>query len=291
MHPSNDLDLNPIDERLNDCPPVLFKYRSFDVDGYGIALAAKGEAFFASPLTFNDPFECALIPKTQLAEMTPAQQRLALNEKTKKHFPGVSRAERRRRTQDAMVRLRKMQRQSPRIDDALVRIHRQKIGVMSLAHSSTSIPMWAYYGENHTGLCVGIRTSCIAHVQRQLSKQRELLMLYKAAYTDTVPIVGVDAPDEMDEDQRREAMLPFYTKSSCWRHEDELRLLYWGHPNTVLRFGSAAIAEVVVGARASREDIDKLIAALDQANSSANVYQATLSETMYEVELSDVLRT
>ena len=38
-------------------PEILYKYRSFNIRS--ISMLAKNQVYFASPLDFNDPFDCA----------------------------------------------------------------------------------------------------------------------------------------------------------------------------------------------------------------------------------------
>ncbi len=58
--------------------------------------------------------------------------------------------------------------------------------------------------------------------------------------------------------QLNELEATLYTKSECWRHEDEYRLIFQGYAARSYVFGEDAIAEVIIGSRASDEDMAML---------------------------------
>ena len=46
----------------SEIPNRIFKYRSFDNDGYYRDLLKNNEIYFSSPIKFNDPFDCRVVP-------------------------------------------------------------------------------------------------------------------------------------------------------------------------------------------------------------------------------------
>lgn len=280
-------DWNPLEKYLEDLPDSLYKYRTFDEDGYGIHLAAQGEAHFACPTAFNDPYECALIPTSEMLHMRQFARRAALRRVTEKYIPHANRRSRRELTRLAESRARRRSALGNRIEQDLVDMHQQKVGVLSMAKTYKSIPMWAYYADNQRGFCVGLSVAAIAEYQRQVFERAgELLMLYTASYQSEIPVVNIDVPENFKKEDIEAAMIPFFTKGKSWSHEDEVRLLYWQNAGRTVTFGTSAVTKIIVGASACDRSIQALVAKLRDAGSCAPIFRAKLSVSSYSVEIA-----
>ena len=246
---------NPIEENLDKLPPLLYKYRVFDKDGYGVKMATKGEAFFSSARNFNDPFEHYFIPESKFIDLPDDELKHYIYKKTKQRFPKKDRWERKKLERVAFKRAMIL-RDDPTIGAAeLLELQYEKFGVLSLVKDWNSLPMWAYYAENHEGFCIGFRTEVFAKNQKKLLTEKGVLLaLHDVIYTDEIPHINIDTPLDGDSSDEHfdETEAVHCTKSIHWEHEDEIRMIMWNHPNTTYSFGTDAIGEVIIGLNASR---------------------------------------
>jgi len=276
---------NPILDNLDNIPPLLYKYRTFDECGYGMEMAVHGRSYFSSAVDFNDPFDCYFIPISKATQLPLAKLKRYIKQKVKQHFPESNRAERRNREKQALQRM-KEQKHNPRafIPDVL-EVQYRNIGVLSLTQRYNSLPMWAYYADNHSGLCIGLRTEVIGKHQIEMLQQGQVLSLYNVQYTDNVPVVTVDHnPGVITEEERNEIARTFYTKSNAWKHESETRLIFWHYAKSIYEFGTDAVGEIIIGARAESVNIEALLSALRDAKSSAVVKRAVRSHNNFSLD-------
>ena len=110
--------------------------------------------FFASPQSFNDPFDCR--PNFEL-HGKKAQFVKYYEGVVARHMPelirAARRAEARRQVSDPVFDPR-----LPRNMDAIRKMYHDtvtsKVGVMCLSEVHDDILMWAHYGDSHRGVCL-----------------------------------------------------------------------------------------------------------------------------------------
>ncbi|MDR8394381.1 DUF2971 domain-containing protein [Aliifodinibius sp. S!AR15-10] len=276
---------NPIGENLDQLPPLLYKYKSFDKDGYGISMATKGELFFPSPGKFNDPFETYFLPKSKMIELPEDELKEYIHKKTKQRFAKETRKKRIELESIAFDRAQKFKEDPSLAAEEMLEHQYEQFGILSLVKEPTSLPMWAYYSNNHSGMCIGLKTEALAKFQKfMIQEHGELLLLHDVIYTEEIPEVNIDTPLDDSETEVKESELVHYTKSDHWQHEDEIRLIFWKHPNTTCELGPGAIGEVMVGIKADDDDVNELISKLKSNNSNATVKRAKKSSYEYGVD-------
>lgn len=275
---------NPIDENLDNLPSLLYKYRVFDDDNYGIKMATTGEAFFSSARNLNDPFEHYFIPESNFIDLPEDELKQYIYKKTKQRFPEANRLQRKELELRAWKRAM-IHREDPTIAAAeLLELQYERFGILSLVRDWNSLPMWAYYSENHSGFCVGLKTGVIAEKQKKLLVEKQILIaLHDVIYTDEIPHINIDTPLDGDTSDEHfdETEAVHCTKSIHWEHEDEIRMIMWNHPDTALSFGTDAVGEVIIGLNAKEENVEKLIDELKKVKSNAIIKRAMKSKEKY----------
>ena len=88
--------------------------------------------------------------------------------------------------------------------------------------------------------------------------------------------------------QLHELEATLYTKSERWKHEDEYRLIFRDQAAKSYTFSTDAIAEVIIGSRASDENISALLGQLRRAESKASVMRAVRSQSKYALEFEEL---
>ena len=278
------MELNPISDHLASLPKVLYKYRTFDPGGFGIALAAYGEAYFADARTFNDPFECWFIPRSKVIELEGAALEAFVREAARRGEPGAREERIEELVAIGVKQAERLKRGDPSALDGLMSTQYNAIGVLSLVENPRSLPMWSYYADSHRGFCVGLRTEVLGEHQAAAAARDDIMVLHKVEYDQRMPEVSVGGSFTISsEGDMRQIEKPFYTKSRDWRHEAELRLTYWHHPNHAYRFGQNAVEEIILGCCASEADSKLLLDSLQKAGSKAPVVKASTSKKSYEL--------
>ncbi len=252
-------------------------------------MARSGDVYFADAREFNDPFDCFFIPSSKLSHMDDLELKHYISKKTKFHFPNADTRERRRITSKGIQRVQRSRLGSTEMVDAVMQHQYEKIGICSFVKNNFSIPMWAYYANNHKGMCIGIKTNVIAQHQRKLLERAKLMQLHEIKYESNIPITNIDlestdiTKNEMDEISRT-----FYTKSDEWDHEGEVRLIFWDHTRKTYSFGSNAVGEVIVGLQATQKNIDRLIAALKEEEARTVVKRARRLYDRYGMDFDTI---
>jgi len=259
VSPSAKNNLNPMDLNLDNIPKILYKYRSFDPGGYSLKLALNGEVYFSSAEYFNDPFDNYFIPWSESDNLEGEELRFYLHGKALQHHPEAD-----EQTINEYVEKGLEYHYLRKIGDpqALKLVRKTQIenwGIASLTANPKSLPMWGYYGDCHKGLCIGLRTLKVALHQRKLCQQNKLLLLHKVKYSEIIPEVCIDiSPKGISKSERDEIEATLYIKSYQWKHEDEYRLIFSQYVAKNYIFGKDSVAEVIIGAKASKDNRDSL---------------------------------
>ncbi len=284
-------DLNPMHENLHRIPDILYKYRSFDSCGHSVQLASNGEAYFASAKDFNDPFDNYFIPTTEMTDYEGEELVAFLRDKARQHYPGANQSK-----IQQLVELGKKQHQrikdgDPKAIEPVLQVQYNGFGIFSLTPEPRSLPMWANYGDCHKGMCVGLRSAVIAQHQSALLRKNMLLMLHEVDYSMRPPEICIDiGTGGMTDTQLHRLEATLYTKSIRWKHEDEYRLIFHRYAGRSYIFGTDAVAEVIIGSRASDEDMAVLLEQLNRSESKATAKRAVRSQSQYALEFKELQR-
>lgn len=282
------IDLNPIDENLDKLPKLFYKYRMFDPKGYGIQLASNGTVYFPSATRLNDPFETRFIPNSQLLELDGDKLIAFLITVSKRQFPYATKEKIDELVELGLEQKKRFENNDPKAMQACMETQ-NKFGIFSMSTDPFSIPMWSYYGKNHTGMCIGLRTDLLGIHQRSLVKKNKLLVLHEVNYSNDLPKVCVDMrPDGFTDQELKELELTLYTKSNSWAHENEYRLVFHNYANKTYTFGSEIVAEIILGVDVSDSNIDLLLKNLNKAKSKAKVKQLDIPDSHYSFKLKEI---
>ncbi len=196
-------------------PQILYKYRSFDARS--ISMLANNQIYFASPLDFNDPFDCVAhehILDTQaksielLAYLNPEIPPEAI-------------------TQENTERLLNAINQHPEINqikatqEKSLKEFLENLGVLALSACNDSILMWSHYANYHKGFCIGFKNNlglndgCITEVNYSDSRGNDFVPYYILSQS-------------IGEEETCNALLKalVFTKYIDWKYEQEWRAIW-----------------------------------------------------------------
>ena len=204
---------------------LLYKYRTIDqtkqiLDNFSF--------WFATPDTFNDPFDCGL-----------SENQTPTLDDVRKHFKRLNIAE------GTLEQSIEFYRRNPEKLVELVKNAKEKSifskGVLSLSQKFDDILMWSHYSQYHQGAVIG------------LDMEADLDFF--------VTPIKIDYEDSYEElnylaDPDKSTIDTLKIKSSHWRYESEIRI-YKNEPG-LHKINERAIREVYFGINATQDDIDEI---------------------------------
>jgi len=257
-------------------PYTLFKYRSLATEEdrkYTSEIFLKNEVWFPTPASFNDPFDCQFVLKSEASreekmsffrEYLKWRYRLSdaqAEHRTKKMFSPTRRSE-----------LADWERQ--RLQD--IRDTRNRIGVFCLTEVSDDILMWSHYADQHRGICLEFTLSSQEHIDffAQASEIK---------YQDSFPEVN---PFTRSPPGKKLTLMAL-RKSTRWKYEKEWRILKVDGPGKET-LPPRLITSVILGARISPDNRQLVLQWVAAHPTPIRVRQAELKKSEYGVETKDV---
>ena len=257
----------------------LYRYRQFEGEyiEYTLDEIRNGRIHLSNPKDFNDPFDSTIVRSkadygnngisidmfkftmTELFEIDTANANLAIEHygasdrvtlydcaSIISNFTGLS---------DATI-LNKLialwGNKTPR--------PYEDFKIASFSEIKDSIPMWAYYGSGHKGLCL----------QYEFPEEDCKLKdsIYKVVYSDNRPrdIDGICSP---------------LSKSLSWSHEVEWRYVSQGNVEFV---ECPYLKKIYLGIKFDMANLDKLIEAIKENGKSIKLYAATPNKNQYKID-------
>jgi len=205
-------------------PEILYKYRTIKQ----LKLVLDNYSFwFASPNTFNDPFDCSLSEESYELE------------DARKHFRSIGIEE------HHISRMIEMLRKDPSKLQELINTVKEKTinnkGILALSSCYDDILMWSHYADYHQGVAIGLE------VRNDLEF---FLMPIKIDYRDTYEVLNYL------KDPQKATIDTLKIKSSEWGYEKEVRV--YKNNSGLYVLNPEAIKEIRFGVKTSAKDIEDI---------------------------------
>lgn len=236
-------------------PKTLFKFRK--IDGNCFRLISNRELWYASPSTFNDPFE----GESSFSEVLESVWE-------KYPLPESERA----------LYFEKIQRTL------------NESGICSFSKTRKNQHMWAHYADEHKGLCIGFKEELLRPLDSSIfpidvtyqSNYPFAEIIKRFNYFEQFPgqnSVGSVAGDII--------YSILSTKYTSWRYEKERRLLFCR--SEAIPFCPNAINSVAFGLRTPEKDKTAIRAIMSGTEwKHVQWYQAVKSKTKYALEFERI---
>ncbi len=232
-------------------PKRIYKYRSFDK--FGLSILTEQEIYFSSPKNCNDPKDCRI---PILYEAGTEKQMYHKNfENLKYPFPNLTRRERKAKARE-LAKLVYKKRDNEKLKKEFRQSLYEKqsnVGIFSASMINDNKLMWSHYADSHRGFCIEFDTDL-------LIRSLEIYMV-----NDIIPICNeinyseknlVINPYKLNDEQAY--MVFYFTKSSEWSYEKEYRILIPRNPNTVFKMKEKTITSVILGAKCSSDNKNRM---------------------------------
>ena len=239
--------------------------------------------YFPSPSKFNDPFDCSISFRPDLAtkdqvvqyryqrykEEQPLQKDSILRKLAKDDY------KQKRHKNPVLIK---------QFNEQVIDVQRYKHGIFSLTPSYYSLLMWSHYANSHKGFCIGFNVyRLLSFTSEYLYKKKGLsIALFKVTYPSEYPIINSFALEQTDK-------LPsITTKSDVWSYEHEYRLILLNKANHKEELPKDIIRRVILGCKISSEDKKDIINILKNRKDAIHLYQAKLSENKYGLDFEHI---
>jgi hypothetical protein len=242
-------------------PDVLYKLRTFDKAGYWRTNLLNSTLWCSSKDAFNDPLE--------------------LQHELERHPVDVE------RVYDYWLNIYPHWRGQlalyavPFIAAEMISKHIKYIGICCFTESATNRQMWAQYAADHTGFCLGFKFD-----SRPLGSFRKQ-DIHRVTYATESPRVPITVYAKRPYDVYSATLAVLTTKHTDWKHEREWRYLH-DSANESVAYPSAALEEVIIGARTGHENHDELVATALKCNPEVRIREAIVIPRTYELGIRDV---
>ncbi len=263
-----------IQEWSGRLPTHLYRYKSLRGDQQRERvrqILVESKLYFGRFSEMNDPFEGRILPDFQAA----AEEVRAYWQSRPEAYAGVAAHLRERRLAD-LVREASGGGPYP-IHNEVVSQYVNQLGVCCFVGSGQDIPMWAYYGDGHRGVCLRFRLD-------------ERFLRYTESEAPPIPVKYAEEyphPRFYDTTVANLVTGLVSTKAEAWCHESEWRIVTQKGPGD-RPFPLGILDGVIMGERISKEDASLVRGWIEERRSRTDILQAHSSDSRFAVELRPI---
>lgn len=253
----------------------LYRYRS--LAGQAASFLERticgNELYFASPSTFNDPFDCR-----------PSFSMQASNAQLKKYYAGVlsrqathmNRADRRAESRQIATNPMRKPTNPKNLTEFKATYHEtitNRIGLLCLSEVPDDPLMWSHYADSHRGVCLAFNWQTEFFGQSQ-----------PVIYQKKRPIINPVF-------QTKEEMLDhaLLTKSDHWKYEKEWRIIHYRSGAGAYSFPSLALTGVILGAQMADSNVAIVHRWLSLRTTATSIFRAALSDTEFKIRIDPTI--
>ena len=253
-------------------PPRLYKYESFTAQALH---NLKSQAvYFASPKSFNDPYDCATFPSVKEPSDAEVEQIRAHHLADGALTPKVRRDFERSTTADLRVTFLRIGQDC--LDKAVQSFLNDR-GVSCFSERNESLLMWGHYGGRFRGFCLEFRSDLDLFAKAR-----------KVNYEDGMPEIDL-LPLLCDPDS--DEILELYcTKARDWHYEREWRCLH-DKAGTVYTYPADALTGVFFGPDAPFLTLEIIALILAGQNPGVQLWRGARSKSDFSVIFEPVTYT
>lgn len=245
-------------------PKKIYKYEHFNIQS--IKNLKAQSIFFGSPLTFNDPYDCAITAGfKKLSEQEIEEIRNAYINKPDIPFE----------VRDEFVNSSTQILRDKFLEIANSTIHLEKQrflqnnGVSCFSEKNDDLLMWSHYGDQYKGYCLGFSTE-----YEPFNKIRKVKYCSAMPKIDLVPVL-------LNNDCSQILEL-FYIKAESWQYEKEWRSIHQ-KAGTLFTYMEKALQDVYCGPDMDSESLEIICLILGGQNSHVNFWKGSRSENEFKV--------
>lgn len=212
----------------SEFPSQLYKYR--DLGLWTFEIIQNAAMWFATPSSFNDPFDCNLSETHNHSEEDLKAYLTSLGTNPEMQAKMMETL----RTNPSEIRNLSIKARTEAVN---------KQGILSLSKTNSSILMWSHYAKKHAGVVLGFEI---------LKDANFFFPPQFISYANTY--------EELNyfRDRPRTIHRNLTTKSKLWEYEEEIRILK--RESRAWKFNRECLTDVFFGCKTPQADIEKFVA-------------------------------
>jgi hypothetical protein len=238
-------------------------------------LIARSKLYLASPLSFNDPYDCLA-----LAVLDGREKELA--DLLAEYSPRATATDRER----AVEMLRNDPEFKRHVQDEARRQLELRQAVCSFASDSDDSPahsnllLWGHYADHHKGVCLEFD---LERLQKSFPNSAPVSYSNQC---DPIDVFDVLLASDDDAHQAERLANWVLTKAECWRYENEWRI--YGEGVGVRSFPPECLTKVILGARTPPDDQNMVQEWLAERPIVVPVCRADLQTNEFRIRIATV---
>ena len=255
-----------------ELPETLYKFRYWE-SKFHRQILQKQIAYFASPATFNDPFDCKI----------PIRYDINSEKQLEDIYFKAIRATNHTATDSAIRDFSKNFVHTGPVNPKIFRKNDKeyfddlykRMGVLSLTSQRNDILMWGHYANSHQGFCLGLDTA-------ELLKHEDINFIGKVKYFADFPIIVPNG------DQLYNLEMQIFSKWDKWQYEDEYRLAITVINDRKIKLPNTVYKEIILGCNMpqnTRKDIIKLV---KKKFPTMSIYEAKPNDEKFLIEIQQI---
>ena len=253
-------------------PPTLYKFREWN-NNFHKELISKQIAFFASPGSFNDPFDCKIPIRY---DINPEKQLEEFHYKlTKIKHPNEDdvkvRMYAKKCVSDGLIKPSNFLKNDKKYFSELDK----RIGIYSLTKHNDDILMWGHYANSHQGFCIGFNTE-------ELLKISDIDYIGEVKYLPELPTIIPNGDITVNFEEQ------IFTKWDRWSYESEFRLTINHIENRKIKFPSKVFKEIILGYNMSPKEKYRLTILVKEKFPEIKIYEAKPNEEKFKIEIIEI---
>jgi len=261
-----------------DIPQKLYKYESFNT--YSIANLKNQKIYFSNPITFNDPFDCAIgcsFENISQSDFTSIYD-YYLNKDPSKFSKSMKLAVKTKL--DANMESELLDLFTGLLKKAFLN-SRNKIlnsrGISCFSETSNEILMWSHYANKHQGFCLEFDT-------RFDPFNRAMNVNYSHQVPHINPVEVILKPDS------NQFLKMVTNKYKSWEYEKEWRVL---HMEGSIEYGypEMSLTGIYFGSKINYAHLEIIALIVQGQNPDVKFYQGSISEEKYKINFNEVSYT
>lgn len=245
-------------------PSFLYKYEAFTAQS--LQNLKSQILYFGSPLLFNDPYDCALMPNIQIPKDEEVEEirkiylkRLDIPQEARQQFETYNLPELR----EMLLRVTK------KMVEETVQSFLKNRGVACFSEKNDQLLMWSHYGGKYKGFCLEFSTT-----------QNKSFKFKKVKYQSELPSIEL-APLFLE--RKFDSVLElFCTKSEAWQYEREWRAIH-NQVGTKYVYPSESLTGVFFGPDIDPQALEIVCLILAGQNKEVKLWSGTRSKTKFSV--------
>jgi hypothetical protein len=228
----------------------------------------------ASPINFNDPYDCSI--NCQLNELNnediskikeyylykseiSKEQTIGLDEMNSDNFKAL------------------LYNSHSEAQNIIKKSFQETRGVSCFSEVNDELLMWAHYSNKHKGFCLEFKTSI-----EPFNKIRKVNYLDGFPKFDPVSLIIEKSNDLL--------LAPYFTKSKRWNYEKEWRLIHY-EGGTLYTYPANSLKAIYFGPKIDEQFRDLICLIMCGQNPDVELYQGDLSKAEFKITFTQFTYT